>query len=109
MHAWAGPIDQFRIVWQARVTAGRGRHAMAYVSGYDHDVFVSYAHADEAADASGKWATQFVDCLRGALKLRLGGSEELRIFFDTESLGSNQQLGEMLTAARRSAVFLAIA
>jgi hypothetical protein len=82
---------------------------MAYVSGYDHDVFVSYAHADEAADSSGKWATELVDRLRGALKHRLGGSEELRIFFDTASLRSNQQLEEMLTAARRSAVFLAIA
>jgi hypothetical protein len=82
---------------------------MAYVPGYDYDVFVSYARADEAADASGKWATQFVDCLGGALKLRLGGSDELRIFFDSASLGSNQQLQEMLTAARRSAVFLAIA
>ena len=82
---------------------------MAYVPGYDHDVFVSYAHADEAADASGKWATELVDRLRSALKHRLGGSEELRIFFDTASLRSNQQLEEMLTAARRSAVFLAIA
>jgi hypothetical protein len=82
---------------------------MAYVPGYDHDVFVSYAHADEAADSSGKWATEFIDRLRGALKHRLGGSEELRIFFDRESLGSNQQLEEMLTAARRSAIFLAIA
>ena len=82
---------------------------MAYVPGYDHDVFVSYAHADEAANSSGKWATELVDRLHGALKHRLGGSEELSVFFDTACLGSNQQLEEMLTAARRSAVFLAIA
>src|SRR5947208_1537839 len=82
---------------------------MAYVPGYDYDVFVSYAHADEAADASGEWATQFVNCLERAVKHRLGGSEELRIFFDTATLGSNQQLEEILTAAHRSAVFLAIA
>ena len=82
---------------------------MAYVPGCDYDVFVSYARADEAADASGKWTTQFVDYLSGALKLRLGGSDELRIFFDSASLSSNQQLEEMLTAVRRSAVFLAIA
>lgn len=82
---------------------------MAFVTGYDHDVFVSYAHADESADVSGKWVSQFVDCLRGALRLRLGGSAELRIFFDSGSLHPNQQLEEILTAVRRSAVFLAIA
>jgi CheY-like chemotaxis protein len=82
---------------------------MALVPGYEYDVFVSYAHADEAADSSGKWVTQFVDSLRGALKLRLGGANELRIFFDSASLGGNQQLNEMLAVAGRSAVFLAVA
>src|ERR1700726_3554255 len=100
MLALAGPINQFQHCLVSKAQSRSGRRAMAYVPGYDHDVFVSYAHADEAADASGKWATELVDRLRGALKHRLGGSEELRIFFDTASLRSNQQLEEMLTAAR---------
>lgn len=82
---------------------------MGFVAGYDHDVFVSYAHADEDVDASGTWITQFVDALKRALKARLGGADDLNIFFDNTSLRGNQQLAEMLTEARRSAVFLAIA
>ena len=83
---------------------------MAFVPGFQHDVFVSYARADDIADASGRgWVSQFVDFLTCALKQRLGGSNEIRLFFDTRDLGSNQQLKELLGAAQHAALFLAIA
>jgi len=83
--------------------------AMAFVSGFQHDVFVSYARADDIVDASGRgWVSQFVDSLTGALRQRLGGSNEIRVFFDTRDLISNQQLSELLEAARHTALFLAI-
>lgn len=86
------------------------RRDMAYVPQYTHDVFVSYAHADDTIDASGQgWVAQFVACLEAALRQRLGGTGELQVFFDDRQLQANQQLDELLAAARGSAVFLAIA
>jgi hypothetical protein len=83
---------------------------MAYVPGFDHDIFVSYAHADDVLDASGhRWVTSLVERLREALRQRLSGTTELRWFFDTHALHSNHQIEEVLTAARRSACFLAVA
>jgi hypothetical protein len=83
---------------------------MAFLTGFQHDVFVSYARADDIVDASGRgWVSQFVDSLTCALKQRLGGSKEIRVFFDTTDLSSNQQLNELLETARRTALFLAIA
>ncbi|WP_411726853.1 TIR domain-containing protein [Methyloglobulus sp.] len=82
---------------------------MAYVKNYEHDLFISYAHADNSADAADKyWVLQFKKQLHAELKLRLGGSDDLTIFFDTVS-PFNQQLDKFLAAASNSAVFLAIA
>jgi|SRR5215471_228394 len=83
---------------------------MAFVKNFQHDVFISYAHADDIPDASGQgWVSQFVAQLERALKQRLAGTEALRIFFDSRDLNSNQQLHEMLGAACNSAVFVAVA
>ena len=83
---------------------------MAFVPGFVHDVFVSYAHNDNAPDLSGNgWVSQFVTCLDAALCQRLGHSDDVRVFFDARQLHSNQQLDELLAAARESATFLAIA
>jgi len=83
---------------------------MAFVPGFQYDVFLSYARADDIGDASGRgWVSQFVDSLICALKQRLGGSNEIRVFFDTRELSSNQQLSELLKAAQNAALFVAIA
>jgi hypothetical protein len=83
---------------------------MAFASRYQHDVFVSYAHADDTLDASGQgWVAQFVACLEIALRQRLGGTDELRLYFDHSHLHANHALDDLLGAARSSAVFLAIA
>jgi hypothetical protein len=83
---------------------------MAYVKSFQHDVFISYAHADNAPDVSGKgWVAEFVAHLECALKQRLGGTDALKIFFDSRNLNSNQQLHELLGAARNSAIFVAVA
>lgn len=83
---------------------------MAYVPGYQHDVFVSYAHADDVLDAAGhRWVSRFIELLREALRQRLAGTGDLRVFFDSASLHANHQMEELLAAARGSAIFLAIA
>jgi TIR domain len=82
---------------------------MAYVKEFQYDVFISYAHADNLADAADKyWVLEFKKQLQAELKQRLGGSDDLAIFFDTVS-PLNQQLDKFTNAASNSAIFLAVA
>jgi hypothetical protein len=70
-------------------------------------VFVSYAHDDNARGASGRgWVSEFVRQLAAAMRQRVGSAD---VYFDDTHLQANQRLDELKTAARDSAVFLAIA
>ncbi len=80
---------------------------MAYVPGYRHDVFVSYAHFDNEADAQDvRWVSRFQVDLKNALRQRLG--EEPVIFYDTRNFEANDQVDILLEQARQSAIFLAV-
>ena len=82
---------------------------MAFVHGFENDVFISYAHADNEVDALGDaWVHQFQQNLRIALKQRLGRGDEINIYFDARRLQGNHPLDEILDSVRRSAVFLAV-
>lgn len=82
---------------------------MPYSADYDYDLFISYAHFDNAPGIDGvQWVSELHNHLRAALRQRIGlGADDLRIFFDP-MLRANQQLPELLEAARRSAIFLAV-
>jgi hypothetical protein len=80
---------------------------MAYVPGYKHDVFVSYAHFDNEEDAQGvRWVSRFQADLRSALRQRLG--EDTEIFYDTRSFEARDHVNSLFESARNSAVFLAV-
>lgn len=79
---------------------------MTYVKNFQHDVFISYAHADNEGEA---WVSQFVQQLECAVKQRLGGKIAPKIYFDAKCLNANHPLPELLEAARNSAIFLAVA
>jgi hypothetical protein len=84
---------------------------MAYTTGFEYDVFISYAAVDDmepVADDGRGWATMFVRNLEMVLASRLGGREKLRIYFDQRNLGGNHELQELLDASSKSALFLAI-
>src|SRR5580700_1558679 len=82
---------------------------MAITPGCEYDLFVSYAHADDiAADGRGGWISQFVQQLELALRQRVPRAEALRVFVDSRATGANYHLPELLTAARKSALFLAV-
>jgi hypothetical protein len=82
---------------------------MAMIPGFEYDLFVSYAHADNViAEEEEGWITQFVSRLRAALGMRLGTSSELKIFCDSNEIRANSRLPELLLATRKSALFLAI-
>jgi hypothetical protein len=82
---------------------------MAIVPGYEYDLFVSYAHADDVLEEGEEgWVGQFVKRLVPALRQRLGGSEALKIFFDSRATSANYELTEVLTSIKQSALFLAV-
>lgn len=83
---------------------------MAYVPGYSHDVFVSYAHDDNEMvrfpDGQG-WVDTLVDKLRRLLKPRLG-SRDLEFFLDREFMRSNLPITSQLLDAVRSSATLVV-
>jgi len=81
---------------------------MAYVGGFKHDIFVSYAHADDLADPQGiQWITEFQVFLKRAVKQHLAGHEP-DVFFDALDLHANHPIETVLANARQSAIFLPI-
>ena len=79
---------------------------MAFVPGFEHDVFVSYAHFDNEPDTQEiRWVSRFQADLKVALRQRLGVDPD--IFFDNRSL-QNQFLEELTQNARGAAAFIAI-
>lgn len=79
---------------------------MAFVPGFEHDVFISYAHFDNEPDTQDiRWVSRFQADLKVALRQRLG--VEPNIFFDNRSL-QNQFLDELMENARGAAAFVAI-
>jgi TIR domain len=78
---------------------------MAYVPGYDHDVFVSYAHLDDQGE--GAWVTNLVRHLETEVRPRLG-AKDLRIWIDHELDGNHPLTPEIMQAIRRSATILLI-
>src|SRR5262245_42663095 len=82
---------------------------MAYIQEFKNDVFVSYAHADNQPNPVGAcWVNQFVEHLEVELRRRLGGTQDLKFYFDRRSLRSNDYLQALLENARASAAFVAI-
>src|SRR5215813_7241175 len=78
---------------------------MPYVAGYDHDVFVSYAHLDD--QGGGAWVTNLVRHLDTEIRQRLG-TKDLKIWIDRELDGNQPLTAEIMQAIRRSATVLLI-
>jgi hypothetical protein len=82
---------------------------MAYVAGYDHDVFVSYAHIDnERFGSQDGWVTSFVGNLKKLLDMALGRRDTV-IWMDRGLTGNESFPLQIETALRRSATLLVIA
>ncbi len=72
---------------------------MAHLPGYEHDVFVSYAHIDpDHTDASFmmQWAKSFVDWLERDIRSAPGGQPGFRIFLDQDALNRTAPLTSAL-------------
>jgi hypothetical protein len=78
---------------------------MAYVPGYDHDVFVSYAHLDNQGELA--WVTNLLRHLETEASQRLG-TKDLRIWIDHDLDGNRPLTPEIMQAVRRSATVLLV-
>lgn len=73
---------------------------MAYVPGYQHDIFISYAHGDDR-----DWINRLLDRLKPAIKRRLG--LEADVWIDEDSLRKTRDFRkEIPDSVRSSALFL---
>jgi hypothetical protein len=82
---------------------------MAYVPGFDHDIFISYAHADNAPveDEDG-WVTKLHSSLLALVPQKIGRAEGFSIWRDLK-LSKNDDFVEGIDSAfRRSALMLTI-
>src|SRR5215510_11388491 len=76
---------------------------MGYVPGYEHDIFVSYAHGDDRS-----WINRLVDRLEPALKQRLGITPH--IWIDDDALRKSRDFSaEIPDSVQSSAIFLLLA
>lgn len=83
---------------------------MAYVSGYDYDVFVSYAHVDnEPFLAGGKgWVTSLVEGLRKLMAVKLGRTDSFSLWMDYALRYAEPVTPQLLNTVRKSAVLIVI-
>ncbi|HEY9503782.1 MAG TPA: toll/interleukin-1 receptor domain-containing protein, partial [Pyrinomonadaceae bacterium] len=82
---------------------------MGYVPGFEHDIFISYAHVDNTSteDKDG-WVTRLHASLLKLIPQKIGRAENFSIWRDRK-LGGNDEFVETLDAAfRRSALMLTI-
>jgi hypothetical protein len=81
---------------------------MAYVPGFDWDIFISYPHETDARDANElEWVNEFYRILDKELNERL--PEPPKIYFDRRQFAASHSLeSELLEAARHSALFVPI-
>ncbi|MGB6535616.1 MAG: toll/interleukin-1 receptor domain-containing protein [Xanthobacteraceae bacterium] len=80
---------------------------MPYLTGFNNDIFISYASVDNEPDPQGaRWVSQFRSDIETALRRRLG--RDVGVFFDQADLHAFDELNVLLDNARTSAIFLAV-
>jgi hypothetical protein len=84
---------------------------MAYVAGYEHDIFISYAHVDNEplVGAAEGWVTTLVRTLETVLRQKLGDREhKLSVWMDHELAGHRPFGDDIQNALERTATLLVI-
>ena len=84
---------------------------MAYVDGFEHDIFLSYARVDDqaAAGTGAGWVSAFEQRLQFALDRRVGYIGIVRIWRDLQGIRGHQLFDQTIEdAVNTSAVFLGL-
>src|SRR5215467_15939385 len=71
---------------------------MAFVPGFDHDVFISYAHGDDR-----DWINRFLDRLKPALSRRLPGAD---VWIDKDDLRQSSDFKQEIPVELASSAVL---
>ena len=84
---------------------------MSYLQDFQYDIFISYAHVDDAAPGRRLgWVARFEEWLKFALGKKFGRPDVIKIWRDTRDLGGNEKFDiSIYESERRSALFLALA
>lgn len=82
---------------------------MAYVSSYDFDIFISYAHVDNisSSDKESGWINRFHKELQTKLDKRIGRPQIIKIWRDNKLDGSQVFNQTIVEKIKKSAIFLA--
>jgi hypothetical protein len=82
---------------------------MAFVPAHDHDVFVSYAHIDDAPlyGAQRGWVTTLINNLETVVRQKLG-FKDFAIWMDRELAGNRPLTPAIMTALSNTATLLII-
>ena len=83
---------------------------MAYVPGFEHDIFISYAHVDNAPpdEEEDGWVTKLHTSLMTLIPQKIGRAEDFSIWRDPKLQGNDEFPDTLDCAFRRSAVMLTI-
>jgi len=82
---------------------------MGYLPGFQHDIFISYAHVDNAAvDEADGWVTQFREHLDLQMSKRVGRMGAVKIWQDPTLEGSQLFDKTIEDAINSSAIFIAL-
>jgi len=82
---------------------------MSYISGFDYDIFISYAHVDNATADEGEtgWITEFCEHLDVQLSKRVGRIGAVKIWQDPKLEGGQLFDQTIQNSINTSALFLA--
>src|SRR5215471_8378322 len=84
---------------------------MAYVPGYDYDIFVSYGRVDDERpheDIAG-WVSTLVRTMRTRLSQGFGREENYSLCFDLSDIRGHHSLSpEIFGKVKKSAIFLLV-
>ncbi len=83
---------------------------MRFVEGYEHDVFVSYAHVDDMTlpGVDTGWVTTLVDALQTRLIQKLGRPEYLSLWMDHELSGHESITDQLLNKVTSAATLVVV-
>ncbi len=83
---------------------------MTFVPGYEHDIFVSYAHVNDEAPVGTDtgWVTTFVNGLKRELAQRLGRADAYSLWMDHELAGNVPVTQEIMANLSQSATLIVV-
>jgi hypothetical protein len=89
---------------------------MSFIPGYEHDVFISYAHVDDrpfvvtgGLESSPGWVSTLVHHLKNEIAQKVGRSDAVSVWFDSHNLRGNHKLTDEIAARlERAAIFVAV-